>query len=415
MVMEKKEKGCDSSTGPQGETDAGFHFPAAPALLLKGRRYKSFFDASLDMRFVVNRKGVLLEINQAGVDIFGFKSRQEMLELPSIDCLFQDPSDMDLLRKKIEGDGFVKNHQVVMRRKNGTTFVGNITANLWFEENGSVSYEGLLLDVTNWRRCLQALKEYQLQNFSLAQSEERIRQLNEQILQMLMLMSHDVRGSLVAMGATLKLLIRGRYGHMDESVSNTVKDLFSRVAQLLATAEEFISKASSMADSMEDGPQMLDLRQDIIDPVLYELAGELEKNSIVIDNLMGAIPVGRIPIHADKIWLKSVFRNLFRNAINHGGSGCRVAFGFQELGTHYRLNVYNSGTPIPEDRMEKLFTRLGRISSGALTGRSGLGIGLYLVREIIRKHGGNMWYEPRPDGSDFIFTLAKDSICRDSD
>ncbi len=413
--MDKNGKESDSSKVSRGGASVECHFQTGSAPLLQGLRYKTFFDASLDMRFVVNRKGMLLEVNRAGVDIFDFESMEEMLALPSIACLFQDPEDMDRLRKKIEEDGFVRNHEVVMRRKNGTTFVGSITANLWFEENGSVSYEGLLLDVTSWKLCRQALQEYQLRNFNLARSEEHIRQLNEQILQMLMLMSHDVRGSLVAMGATLKLLIRGRYGHMDESVSNTVKDLFARVAQLLATAEEFISKASSMADSMEDGPQMLDLRQDIIDPVLYELAGELEKNGILIDNFMGAIPVGRISVNADKIWLKSVFRNLFRNAINHGGPGCRVAFGFQDIESHYRLNVYNSGAPIPEGRMESLFCKLGRISSSALHGRSGLGIGLYLVREIIRKHGGNMWYEPRPDGSDFIFTLAKESVGMDSD
>jgi signal transduction histidine kinase len=34
-------------------------------------------------------------------------------------------------------------------------------------------------------------------------------------------------------------------------------------------------------------------------------------------------------------------------------------------------------------------------------------MGLYLIREIIRKHEGDMWYEPRQDGSDFIFILPK--------
>ncbi len=385
------------------------HSPFEKAFFAQGIRYKSFFDASLDMRFVVNRKGIILETNRAGAEVFGFQSKEEMLGLPSIACLFQDPRDMELLRQKIEADGFVKNYEVIMKRKDNTTFVGMITANLWFEESGSVSYEGLLLDVTNWRRCRQALDECQMENIGLAQSEERIRHLNEKILQMLMLMSHDVRGSLVAMAATLKLLIRGRYGSMDESVYNTLSDLLSRVAQLLGTAEEFMGKAQSMASSMDDGPQMLDLRTDIIDPVLYELESEFEKNGIMIDSGMGAIPAGQIAVHADRIWLKSVFRNLFRNAVNHGGPGSRIAFGFEDLSSHYRLHVYNSGRSIPEELRDRLFSKLGRISKGGSPGRPGLGIGLYLIREIIRKHGGEIWYEPCPDGSDFVFTLAKDS------
>ncbi len=378
-----------------------------------GIRYKNFFDASLDMRFVVNRKGVLLEINQAGVEVFRFDSKEEMLALPSIDCLFQDPNDMVLLRRKIETDGFIKNHEVIMKRKDRSSFAAMITANLWFEDNGRVSYEGLLLDITNWKHCRQALDKCQLENINLAHSEERIRELNEKILQMLMLMSHDIRGSLVAMGATLKLLLRGRYGQMDESVHNTLNDFLSRVALLLGTAEEFIGKAQSMSSAVDDGPQMLDLRMDIIDPVLYELEDEFEKNEIMIDSCMGAIPAGQIPVHADRIWLKSVFRNLFRNAVNHGGPGSRIAFGFEDLSTHYRLHVYNSGSSIPEDLRHRLFSKLGRISKGSEPRRTGLGIGLHLIREIIRKHGGEIWYEPRPDGSDFVFTLAKDCLsCR---
>lgn len=233
---------------------------------------------------------------------------------------------------------------------------------------------------------------------------------NKDVLHMLMVIAHDIRGPLVAMAATLKLLIRGSYGNMDESVRNTVEDLLSRVVQLLGMAEDCLGKVHSVDDSLIIEREALDLRQDIIDPVLEELSSEIQRQQILIDNRLGAIPAGSITIHVNKMWLKAVFRNLFKNAIKYGGRGCRIAFGFQDLGHCFRLNVYNSGTPVPQEHRDKLFTKFGRIVSDGEKKQDGLGLGLYLIKEIIQKHGGDIWYEARLDGSDFIFTIPKDPI-----
>gem|GEM_PF-256063 len=242
---------------------------------------------------------------------------------------------------------------------------------------------------------------------SLRESEKRVRLLNEHILHMLMVMSHDIRGPLVAAAATLKLLLRGTYGKMDESAANTVRDLLSRMAHLLGTAEDFLGKAHAVDGSIKIQREVLDLRQDIIDPVLDEVYHDIEKHHISIDNRLGSIPACTIRIKANKTWLKAVFRNLFKNAIKYGGHACTIAFGFEDHGSHYRLNVYNSGKAIPEEDRDKLFTRFGRIGNTGERAPDGIGLGLYLIKEIIRKHGGDIWYEARPSGSDFVFTIPK--------
>jgi signal transduction histidine kinase len=258
-----------------------------------------------------------------------------------------------------------------------------------------------------WR---DALAESEKQQEELLASEERLRLLNQDILQLLMLMSHDLRGPLVALAATLKLLLRGSYGNMDESVRNTVQDLQGRVIRLLGVAEDFLGKAHSLEGSLRPEREVLDLRQDIIDPLLGELAAEIEARAIVIDNRLGAIPAGTIPVSANRIWLKTVFRNLFTNAIKYGGKSCRIAFGFEDHGAYYRLNVYNSGPPVPREDRDKLFTKFFRGEVNGKESQDGVGLALYLIKEIIRRHGGDIWYEARHNGSDFIFTIAKEPI-----
>jgi two-component system, OmpR family, phosphate regulon sensor histidine kinase PhoR len=253
-------------------------------------------------------------------------------------------------------------------------------------------------DITERKRAEAALFE----------SEQRVRRLNEHILNMVMVLSHDIRGPLVAIASILKLMLRGAYGKLDQSLANTVQDLLSRCARLLGTAEDYLGKASIVGGSMEMEREVLDLRQDIIDAVLEELADDITRREIVIDNRLGAIPSGSIAISANKTWLKAVYRNLFTNAVKYGGKGCTISFGFEQCESHYRLNVYNSGNPIGEKDRAKIFSRFERLEPSEGPTPDGVGLGLCLCREIIREHGGEIWYEARPDGSNFVFTISRE-------
>ena len=85
---------------------------------------------------------------------------------------------------------------------------------------------------------------------------------------MLMVISHDLRSPLVSIVATLKLLLRGIYGQMDNSVKNTVIDLRGRIDRLLGVVEDCLGKVSAVAGEVFFKRKVLDLREDIIDPVL---------------------------------------------------------------------------------------------------------------------------------------------------
>jgi len=366
--------------------------------LTPGTWYRRFFDSCKHMMYITTEDGKLIDVNPAGVEFFGYESKEEMLALPSVAELYHDPGDRDRLQRALEEHGYIKDYELEMRRKDGRVIIASVTTNIWRGEKGTILYEGTLRDITERRRWTQVMNEI----------NERNQMLNEHILHMLMVMSHDIRGPLVAMAATIKLLIRGSFGHMDESVANVLKDLMVRVVRLLGTAEDCLGKASSVDGTLEVDRQILDLRQDIIDPILDELSGDIEGQEIRIDNRLGAIPAGTILIRADKVWLKTVFRNLFKNAVKYGCRGCTIAFGFEDHGGYYRLNVYNSGRPIPEEHRDRLFTKFGRIREGETESKDGVGLGLYLIREIIQKHGGDIWYEAKRDGSDFVFTIAKE-------
>jgi len=237
-------------------------------------------------------------------------------------------------------------------------------------------------------------------------------ELNQKLLNMLKIMSHDIRGSLLSLSATLKLLNRGYYGSMDKGVANCLKEVSLKLHHLIGMSEEYLGRALSMDEEMESGGKIFDLMQEVINPVLEELSPELKDHPLLIDD---SITTRRISIQTSWIWLKTIFRNLLKNAIKYGEKGCLIALGFEDHGSSYQLNVYNSGKPIPTEYHHNLFSEF--VDFGTKDERSGqaeegMGLGLHLIKKIIQKQGGDIWYEPKKDGSNFVFTLPSKAASR---
>ena len=235
--------------------------------------------------------------------------------------------------------------------------------------------------------------------------------LDEKILNMVKAMSHDVRGSLLSISATLKLLSRGHYGKMDDSVVRRIKELFSKTSGLIGITEEYLGRSFSINGDLDADAESLDLMKDILIPVLKELSPELKGRHLLVDHRLHAMSNKLIPIRTNRIWLKMVFRNLLRNAIKYGDKEGMIALGFEDQGSCYRLNVYNSGKPIREEYREKLFTKFMGNGNGenGKEGAGSTGLGLYLIKKVIEKLGGDIWYEAKEKGSNFVFTLPPSS------
>ena len=90
----------------------------------------------------------------------------------------------------------------------------------------------------------------------------------EEITNVLKILSHDLRGSLVSISATLKLLNRGYYGKIDGEVGNKCRELIENVTHLIGMCEESLNRALMAKDRLSFNQELLDLRGDIVHPVL---------------------------------------------------------------------------------------------------------------------------------------------------
>ena len=109
---------------------------------------------------------------------------------------------------------------------------------------------------------------------------------------------------------------------------------------------------------------------------------------------------------ADGSRMEIVIGNLLRNAISYSHDGGAVTVEVHSSGDEVAISVLDEGIGIPADHLDRIFDRFARVDEGDARTVYGHGLGLYIARGIVERHGGRIWVESEVGkGSRFTFTL----------
>jgi two-component system sensor histidine kinase KdpD len=112
-----------------------------------------------------------------------------------------------------------------------------------------------------------------------------------------------------------------------------------------------------------------------------------------------------IVLKADAALLKIAYRNLLDNALKYGKKGGRIRLACEEKDGGFHFEVWNEGKGLTPEQISRLFEKFARIESHEEATRS-TGLGLFITREIITKHHGEIRAESEPgQWMRFRFTL----------
>ena len=111
----------------------------------------------------------------------------------------------------------------------------------------------------------------------------------------------------------------------------------------------------------------------------------------------------------DRKWTAEALFNVVDNAVKYTPAGGRVTLSAVPLGQFCRVDVSDTGIGIPEEEQGRIFGRFYR--GGAVRAEEGVGIGLYLVREILRRQGAMSRWPPAP-ARNHLFPLPAPGIGR---
>jgi PAS domain S-box-containing protein len=169
---------------------------------------------------------------------------------------------------------------------------------------------------------------------------------------------------------------------------------------------------------------VINVRRQVVDlvQVAKEVVDSLESEAKVrgIQLRLEAEQHARLAIDADPVRIAQIVGNLLNNALCHTSAGGRVFVRLAREGDSVRLEVSDTGAGIAPEELPRLFQMFsqGGASSGARTehkgGREGLGIGLWLSRELARLHGGTLEGESpgAGRGATFVLRLPAGALAR---
>lgn len=97
-----------------------------------------------------------------------------------------------------------------------------------------------------------------------------------------------------------------------------------------------------------------------------------------------------VKLRIEPLSMRRVLSNLLENARKYGGQPLRVRVSLALKGEEMRLRVENNGTQVPEGQLPLLFDRFYRAEPSRSRTRGGSGLGLFICRELVEKHGGSI-------------------------
>jgi two-component system, NtrC family, sensor histidine kinase KinB len=189
-----------------------------------------------------------------------------------------------------------------------------------------------------------------------------------------------------------------------------VGPLTGKQAELMASAREDCERLQSIVDDLLDlsrirsGRMALSIQRldagALLESAVSSVRGAAETGGI---SLSTSPPDPPVALSADPDRAQIVLTNLLANAVRHTPPGGRVEVSAATAGELVRFEVRDTGEGIPAEHVERVFDKFYRVP-GSRSG--GVGLGLYISREIVHAHGGEVGVESTPGrGSLFWFTL----------
>jgi PAS domain S-box-containing protein len=216
--------------------------------------------------------------------------------------------------------------------------------------------------------------------------------------------SHELKTPLTALSLQL-----GLFQHLTQTASRA-NDVLDKVTSVSDLASKQMRVLSRLIESLLDvsrisgGRLQLDLQETDLRPVLNEVVRNLsEQARVAKTQLNWREPEEPVIGFCDRIRMEQVATNLLSNAIKYG-EGRPVQVRLQESNGHVFLIVKDQGLGIPEEQQARIFDKFQRAKNKSKV--DGLGLGLYIAKQIMEGHGGEITLQSEPGhGSTFTAVL----------
>ena len=358
---------------------------------------KAFRGNAAAMAMARLRDGCIIDVNETWTMIFGF-GREEAIGRTAAELgLFKHPAERVRAIRDIETRGALRNQEFECVRKNGEEWTALMSSELITLQGEPVILVSSL-DITERKRA-------EVERERLLSAERRAREEAEAALclrdEFLYVAAHELKTPITSLRGYPQLLLR----RIDRGVITEAR----QARPLLQVMDREAARLSQLVSQLLDLSH-LEGKGLLLDRRVTDLVALTRK---AVESLQAAASQPELKLQAppclmgsvDPERIQQVLINLIDNAVKFSPEGSPVEI---ELSTSdhsvARLTVRDYGPGIPPSERERLFSRYHR--AGTRRPAGGLGLGLYLSKQIVELHGGHIEAEfPADGGTRFVVTL----------
>lgn len=265
-------------------------------------------------------------------------------------------------------------------------------------------------EIGDLAHCFNQMGErLQTQRAELERDKQQLKALSEQLqvtnrnyIEMLGFVTHELKNPLTSAIMGLYTVKDGYLGELNPAQKKSLESVAKSLDYFQDMVRNYLDLSRLEQGQLIVKKRPIKLVETIIGPALEALERQLAERRITVDNQVS----DELSVNADPTLLRVVYDDLLSNAVKYGREGGGILLEAEARNDRLILSVRNDGEGIPPEKQAQLFKRFSRLDTPSATGKKGTGLGLYICKEIVEKHGGEIWADSKMgEWVKFSFTL----------
>jgi signal transduction histidine kinase len=221
------------------------------------------------------------------------------------------------------------------------------------------------------------------------------------------LASHQLRTPLSTVAWYAEMLLAGDAGAITEEQKSFLEEIYQGNHRMISLVNALLNVSRIETSTLFVGNETVDVKA-VIDVALQDLAVLIQKNKVTIQK---DYPKDHVELQADIKIISIIVQNISSNAIKYTPEGGTVTIGLSTYLGQPTFKVADTGYGIPKEQQGEIFTKLFRADNIQSVVTEGTGLGLYMVKKILEKLGGKIWFESEENkGTTFYVTWPKSGM-----
>jgi PAS domain S-box-containing protein len=356
------------------------------SVLTRARRFEAIVESSDDAIIAKSLDGIVTFWNPAAERLFGYRAHEIVGKPISVLMPIERHEDMESILGRIRQGERVEHYETVRVAKDGRRIPVSLSVSPVKDASGRIVGAAKIARDISDRKNAEAERERLL---SEAQQGVQIRDT------FLSVAGHELRTPLNALKLQLYNLEQSLGA---SSQAALVVKAQREVDRLVSLTNRLLDVARMAAGAFQLQPEPMDLTE-----LAAEVIDRAAANAALVGSRIAFSSNGPLPGLWDRAALDQVLTNLLSNATKFG-RGHPIEVRAERAGGSARVSVRDHGIGVAEADQDRIFGRFERGASENSYG--GLGLGLWIGREIVVAHGGRMGVErPADGGAEFFFEL----------